>query len=387
MDTLDRELDQIITQKPARWEHLFNLAVERIRTKRKAKLSTRTIEISKELLLANLEEPIEAFGSSTPDINNTHNDTHNNTTDQAPENQQDVELSDDYIILDELRTQTPQESRPTQTPHTTQQESEDELGIDLTGEYDTLDEIYTHTPQPSPFIPRPLSQRKKPLTPHTSVTTPQRNTTQNNTPTQSTLLSHLAPQLSAPALPQPTTKSFRVNRHLSTLQKQLSWKLEIKRPKIFIGDSNLCRMVQHNIQNLQIDSYPGASFVHTESLITRSTSTCIVDTIVLAFGLNNRNSKVKETTVKLIQKTLRATREKYPGSKIYIPIINYSTTLKPAEKATLKELNTYIEKHYTFIPPIPMAQFHTTTDRIHWTPDTAQNILTHWLNYLNLATP
>ena len=59
-------------------------------------------------------------------------------------------------------------------------------------------------------------------------------------------------------------------------------------------------------------------------------------------------------------------------------------------KKSLNALNTVLfEIAGTYnnigtIPPLPKDKFHTVNDHIHWTTQTANDMLNHWVNHLNL---
>lgn len=375
-DTLDKHMSMLLSEDIDDWESLFEIAATKAKQRQGRRLTDHNIQIAKNYIEPFVVDPSDDTSDSSPNPRQEHT-THANTPDNTTTS---THIHDDHLGIP-THTSTPQAD---DTP---------------SGNLITLDEWNPPAPI-SPLPPRTNRNTQETDTCNQLVTIPDTNPQHNNTPTShqtptpTTLLStHNTPRQTTltltitphnPNVPQPQhdLPPIKVNRHPTTTLKQKNWTLHIAKPKLIIGDSNLSRITQHNIHNLQIDSYPGASFTHTESLINRATSSTVLQSIVLSFGLNNKATKVKETTIKQIQRTLKLLREKFPGTKIYIPIINYSNRLPYAEQTTLKELNTYIEKNYQFIPPLPTEQFHTEADNIHWTPETARNILKHWTTFL-----
>lgn len=97
--------------------------------------------------------------------------------------------------------------------------------------------------------------------------------------------------------------------------------------------------------------------------------------------------KAKQTAVKQLQGAVREAKKQFPYSEIWIPLINFSPTLQPIERANLTILNQHIEKNMPYIPALDKNLFNTTTDGLHWTKQTAQAMLNHWMACLNLRTP
>lgn len=185
----------------------------------------------------------------------------------------------------------------------------------------------------------------------------------------------------------PKPHKFKPTRHINTERKLVDWGLTVMKKWIILGDSNLCRIPPHYIPDLQIDCYPGANFRHAESILGKATSQVTVEKVVLAFGLNSRNQKAKQTAIKQLQAAVRMTKRTFPYAEIWIPLINYSSSLPVAEKETLLMLNAYIANRLPFIRALPRDQFQTESDRIHWTRDTARAMLDHWVEVLNLSAP
>lgn len=57
-------------------------------------------------------------------------------------------------------------------------------------------------------------------------------------------------------------KGQRPTRHQTTYYKMLEWSVEIKKPILIIGDSNLSRIPEYDYPSVQIDSFPGAQILH-----------------------------------------------------------------------------------------------------------------------------
>lgn len=167
----------------------------------------------------------------------------------------------------------------------------------------------------------------------------------------------------------------------------IDWGLSIRKKWVFLGDSNLARFPTHVVPDLQIDSFPGANFRHAQALIRKATVHSNVEKVVLAFGLNNRNQGAKETAIKQMLGAVRATKNRFPYSEIWIPLINFSSGLSREEIQTLTTMNAHISRNLPFVPKLSEKDFLTERDEIHWTRTTARAMFRHWVSFLNLRSP
>lgn len=179
-----------------------------------------------------------------------------------------------------------------------------------------------------------------------------------------------------------TTPINKVNRHIQTNRKLTDWGLAIRKKWVIIGDSNLSRIPPFQIPDLQLDSYPGATFLHAETLLKGATISVSVEKMVLSFGINHRDQKAQETAIKQLQGAVRAVKKRLPHTEIWIPEINFPNTLSAPQKDTLLELNRYIRTHTGCIPALPGDEYGVV-DGTHWTKDTARAMLQHWAQFLN----
>ncbi|KAK1893682.1 Filamentous hemagglutinin [Dissostichus eleginoides] len=84
---------------------------------------------------------------------------------------------------------------------------------------------------------------------------------------------------SQPTLPEPMTPTRRPKRHLNTVKKLQDWSLSVGKKWLIMGDSNLALLPPFTINELQIDSYPGATFRHAEAIIKKATSSTVVEKV------------------------------------------------------------------------------------------------------------
>lgn len=175
------------------------------------------------------------------------------------------------------------------------------------------------------------------------------------------------------------------NFHPHFSQKSSEWHWKVTKKWLFIGDSNLNRIPPYTKASLQIESFSGATFRNMEQILTKLTPQMMVEKLVLSVGINARTQKAKETTVKQLQRALRAAKIAFPASEIWIPLINYSDKLPQKEQDALSTINDHIKANMPFISLLPKNKFTTERDNVHWTALTAQAMLDHWSKRLNLV--
>ena len=180
---------------------------------------------------------------------------------------------------------------------------------------------------------------------------------------------------------------YRVIRHQRTRRKTKDWKLHVTERTLILGDSNLSRIGHHDYQDLQIDSFPGGTFLSVKHFMQTATYDIEPDTVILAFGINSRRNDPKATTIKQMQQAQREVRRVFPKAVIIVPMINYSNTLPKDEQTSLKLLNTHIASNCTTMELLPYSQFDTESDGVHWTRPTARAMLQHWAEVLNSNPP
>lgn len=194
--------------------------------------------------------------------------------------------------------------------------------------------------------------------------------------------------LSPPSSPgTPIQQTHPPTRHPNTQKKLEDWSLHIRETSLIMGDSNVCKLPSFSAPGIQIDSFPGAKWCHAQALLEKATCDEDLETLVLSFGLNNRSQRDKDTPVTELKKALQTAQERFPEADIYIPAINFSSTLPRNEQETLLHLNTFIAGLDEHIPTLPDSMFHTEKDNIHWTDKTAMCMLEHWSNYVNVVSP
>lgn len=183
--------------------------------------------------------------------------------------------------------------------------------------------------------------------------------------------------------------TYRVISHPHTSRKYTEWELKANKKWLVMGDSNLSVISDHNHPELQIDSFPGATFRHAQTLLEKTVPIkgVTVEKIILVFGINCRTFKVMETIYKQVRMTVRTANNSFPDAEIYIQQTNFNKSLPLEEQDNLMTLNALLEDNMHTISLLPSKLFSTAPDKIHWTPATAKAFLEHWMAVLNPISP
>ncbi|XP_045898014.1 uncharacterized protein LOC123965584 [Micropterus dolomieu] len=174
----------------------------------------------------------------------------------------------------------------------------------------------------------------------------------------------------------------RPTRHINTQRKMKEWCLTARRKWLIIGDSNVARFPPFQCPDLQVDSFPGATFRHAEAILARTNICTMVQKLILSFGINNRAQNIQNTTIKQLQRAVRMAKLAFPRATVMVPEINFSRTLPQPDQDNLRELNLYITTNQPFLPALSGRDFATERDGIHWSRSTAKRMLDHWLDSL-----
>lgn len=184
---------------------------------------------------------------------------------------------------------------------------------------------------------------------------------------------------------QSSSPKGKVNTHPITNHKMIDWTLTIHKKILLIGDSNVSKIPQFNIDNLQIECYPEANFRHISEVLKKSVSQTKVETVILSIGFHSRTQYNKATLTKQFQAAIRSAFNILPGTKLYIPLIHIPVDLPPSEKANLCHLNDFILDFPNHLLLIDSSKFQTTAALL-WTAETARIIFNSWMKQLKLSS-
>lgn len=154
-------------------------------------------------------------------------------------------------------------------------------------------------------------------------------------------------------------------------------------PIWLLGDSNLNHIPVYNNDNIQIDSYPGASFYHFLQILEKTPVHPNTKLVVLSIGINNRDQDVDKTSIKQLRMLYKKAQSVFPNADVFFPLNNFSPLLPKEQQQNLTSINNFAAKRFQILNPLP-DQFNTVGDNIHWTPETPQNILANWWKHVQL---
>ncbi|XP_013890103.1 mucin-2 [Austrofundulus limnaeus] len=175
-------------------------------------------------------------------------------------------------------------------------------------------------------------------------------------------------------------------RHCARFDKKLEWKVSLHKKHVILGDSNLSRLPAYDGSNLQIESFSGARWEHATHLLRSAEINVEVEKLILSFGLNDRQQRSLPTVVREMETAISTAMRKFPTAQIFIPQVNFSTSLPLTERLLLEGLNEEIKGYDNHIPLLKEG-FITQKDDIHWSSGTGINMFEYWMNLLKEISP
>ena len=250
-----------------------------------------------------------------------------------------------------------------------------------------------------PLIPTATTNRFQPLQGEEQVEEPENQTLESErSEPRNTALRNTASgrrvNKETKNCPKKTPKVTGNQLHIYGANEKNSWTLPACESKIVIlGDSNLSKVT--NIEGnapVEMHSYSGAKPCHFERLLDGSTTCTHPSSVILSIGINSRDNKV-QTTKTQMKKIAQSATTMFPNSKIFIPQINTSPLLSKTQTSNLEAFNKYIvelsneHQEIQIISKMPQEKFKTDENGkfpgIHWQPETANDMICHWLSHLN----
>lgn len=193
-------------------------------------------------------------------------------------------------------------------------------------------------------------------------------------------------------IPSKSSGSFptSVTTNKVTYKKNWKWPV-VTEDTLIVGDSNLGRITSSPLDQIQIESFPGAHFQNfTDMLkVPQQSKTKNPKHIILDIGINDRNSNVQTTAGRNLTTLVNKLADRNQSSEIYLTEINYSDQLSKQERSNLDDINgTMFElesqsERIHVIHKLHPSKFQTMHDNIHWTKNTANSMIRHWLSSLN----
>lgn len=170
-------------------------------------------------------------------------------------------------------------------------------------------------------------------------------------------------------------------------EEKRKWELpRIKKSTLVIGDSNISNIkkIRRPLSNqVQLVSYPGAKVEHFYEILKKQTIPVQgVKNLILNVGLNNRSQKALNTTGKHIKSLHFQCKRVFPAAKIYYAAIGNNLS-NSDEMQNLKDFEKTWKSLGVLILPC-LQETVTTKEGIHWTIETACNLMDLWMTTLAL---
>ncbi|KAJ4947673.1 hypothetical protein JOQ06_009706 [Pogonophryne albipinna] len=167
-------------------------------------------------------------------------------------------------------------------------------------------------------------------------------------------------------------------RHEHGSNKARNWSLSPSREVLILGASNISRLPLVHDPRVQVDSFPGANLAQAATIIRKNT-------VVLSFGLSDRDIWDSTLLVNDLRRLLNAARDTFPNADIRVPIINISAHSSPLQMENIRILNQQNFHTHQSLPKLRRSAFTTERDHVHWSPDTAVAMWEHWASLLGLG--
>ena len=191
------------------------------------------------------------------------------------------------------------------------------------------------------------------------------------------------------ATASPTTEDIQgPHRYYFKKVRGQPWTLPtISASLLVVGDSNINRIEHTTPQmDIQLVSYSGAKLTHFITNPIFGYPHQGVRDVIFSCGINSQfmnDQTIEDQFKKIIQKL----KKSFPKANLYIPQLNF-TNKKPAPiRDTFKRINTILPTLQKFgvkiLQPLPQEQFETRADGVHWTTNTAKQLLSSWVQSLN----
>jgi len=279
------------------------------------------------------------------------------------------------------------------------------------------------TRQPTPRSPTPGTSKSIPLATSSTKRPPTSSRSETRTPVTTSnrftpLTDETQANLDIPSLPDitsspesdtspsiPNPKRRRINSPRSTAttatgpqvtvhRERSRWSVpQIRSQTVVLGDSNLSKAshFETKVRSIEFHSFPGANIRHFENLLTPTLHPQNTPReVVLSIGINNRTNPAP-TLEQHLKNMIHNACKTFPNATIHIPLINIPPEIPTHQQTNLNHLNQLIQtlsQHQPFqtIPKIPQENFKINprdSYKIHWLPETANTIITHWTSHLN----
>ena len=153
-----------------------------------------------------------------------------------------------------------------------------------------------------------------------------------------------------------------------------------------VGDSNLDR-ISHIpspfAKDTTIFSYPGLRFDHIAQLYSKTNRQYTAEHVVVSVGINNRAQEWAAPFKDQVLTGLQTISSRYPHATIYIPRLPHKLQ-DPKHQSNIKNLEKGLEEAGYIMLEAPKS-LEFSTDGIHLNPKSANTLLEHWLQQLDVG--
>ena len=167
-------------------------------------------------------------------------------------------------------------------------------------------------------------------------------------------------------------------------RNKTNWKLpEITTRLVIIGDSNIRRItnVPSTVDHLTtLISYSGMKFTHLLNILSKEEyANKAVLKVVISVGINNR-ADCLNAQAETLQKLIVELKNTFPKARLFIAEFGQTTRTK-AEQQNLRDFVQKFREQGTYV--LPAASNIKLADEVHWTQESANNMLRSWINAIS----
>ena len=243
----------------------------------------------------------------------------------------------------------------------------------------------------SPEGVSPLGKRERVASSPQNKDSPTIPPPSKDTPTSPSVHGAGSPQ---PPLKRRSPTKFKPGNVFDAEVNGKQWVLpDITHSRVFLGDSNLLRITKSSMNNIQVISCPGAKFYNLRGFLENGCKNKrypAVNQVVLSVGINERENKIKTTSIPQLSRLIKQVHRIFPSATIFMAGMQWNPLgLSERQNAALTELSVVLKRldDVTSLPLLPTEKFmidpKDITDKIHWSTECANDMLEHWLDCLN----
>jgi len=177
-----------------------------------------------------------------------------------------------------------------------------------------------------------------------------------------------------------------------TLKSQWQIRIMEQPDTLVLGTSNISRITKKPRQDIELHSYPGGRLAHMQEMLHAAPvhTETFPRRVIIAMGINdaNRGRFPKPLISQQLSRVAQLAKARFPNARVYMAQTNYSAKLAEQAAENTRSINRLVTQlqGVRYLSHIPVGQVEIETrDKmgVHWSADTANQIVNHWVRNLN----